>query len=494
MTLTADYTVHMPGPFVLEAKQAGTATVLVQGLVRGGYVEVRVNGAPPAGVELLATGGLAQGKADCALLTAALGAGKNEVTVAEHEGAQVVHVPGTQQWLGTSTQAGGKPMFSLDLAQLLNVEKEYSVNVCSGPRWEKFLWFSGRWDRYYGELYASQATEVSGSTGATAATLAYTLDYPQRHLVMPTRITLEPEPVTGAFTLRVHQILRATGEPGAWGDNLEFLHVVINQTYGRDWQDGVRDYTWYRSQREDSPDALPGTHTCMIRWDDDTTRTYPYHCSTSEPEKLARSGAHHTGAAEALGAVNTIGGFFTKSGVGCCGWVFHQYRASWRGDLTPLHSHCGDGADNHFYLFWGDLYTPLGMKAGDEVEVEYTLTMLPSEVLREDIEDLNEADLLYFGKEKEQKSELVGWIGTKQAVGLRRSDGSLLLLGIGKEPGRVPVPASSRAQARQVYRAQDMVRPQVEELKISEGTVEVRPGWFTVVDCGSVIRPPQAGK
>ena len=48
-----------------------------------------------------------------------------------------------------------------------------------------------------------------------------------------------------------------------------------------------------------------------------------------------------------------------------------------------------------------------------------------------------EADLLYFGKEKEQKSKITGWIGTKQAVGLHRSDGSLILLGIGREPGRV---------------------------------------------------------
>ncbi len=495
MPLQADYTVDIaaagkPGQFALEAPAAGTATVLVRGLSLGGFVEVKVNGGAPAGLELLATGGLLQGHADSALVTAQLKAGMNEVTVAESDGAQVVHVPGTQHWFGAATEAGGRPVFSLDLQQLLTVEKEYSVNVYYGPEWDHFLWFSGRWDRYYGEVYASAARKVCGSTGAGAATLAYTLEYPERNLVMPTSITLEPEPMTGAYTLRVRQVLRAVGEP-SWGDNLEFLHVVINPTYGLDWQDGVPDYTWYRSQREDAPDALPGTHTGMCRFDDNSARTYPYHSSTTDPTKVTMAGQHHTGAAEPLEAVNTIGGFFTKTGVGSCGWVFHQYKASWRQDASPLHGHCGDGADNHFLLFWNELFTPLGMKAGDELEVEYSLTMLPSEVLREDIEDLNEADLFHFGKEKEQKSEITGWVGTKQAVGLRRSDGSLILLGIGREPGRLPVPTGTQAQARRICRSFDLIRPQVQDLQITEGSVEVKPRWVTIVDCGSALRWPK---
>lgn len=497
MPLSADYTVSLPaeakpGSFTVEAKEARTATVLVKGLTRGGRVEVKVNGVAPAGLELLATGGLAQGQADCALVTAPLRAGKNELTVAEADGVQVVHIPGTQHWFATSTQSPGKPAFSLDLEQLLTLEKEYSVNVYYGPQREHFLWFSGRWDRYYGEVYASAAQDVSGTTGAAEATLSYTLDYPKRNLVMPTTITLVPDLATGAFTLRVRQTMRALGEP-SWGDNLEFLHVVINETYGLDWQDGVPDYTWYRTQREDAPDAAPGFHTCMVRFDDNSVRTYPYHGSTTDPQQISIAGGHHTGAAEPLGAVNTIGGFFTRTGVGSCGWVFHRYRASWRDDVTPLHSHCGDGADNHFLLFWGGLFTPVGMKTGDEVDMEYSLTMLPSEVLREQIEDLNEADLLYFGKEKEQKSQITGWIGTKQAVGLRRSDGSVILLGIGREGGRVPVSAATQAGAKRACRAFDLVRAQVEELKITDGTVEVKPGWFTLVDCGSALRPPKQG-
>lgn len=490
----ADYVFEMPageGPatFSVEAAMPVEATVLVRGLTRGGAVEVTVNGEPASALELLASGGLEQGKAEAVLITAALQGRINEIAVTETEGAQVVHIPGTQHWFGTATQAAGKPMFSLDLDALLTLEKEYSVHAYFGPGWEPFLWFSGRWDRYYGEVYASAAREVKGSSGATA-TLAYTLEYPARNLVMPTSITLEPDPATGAYTLRVRQVLRAVGEP-SWGDNLEFLHVVINPTYGLDWEDGVPDYTWYRTMREDNPDALPGSHTALCRFDDNSARTYTYPPSTADPTQRSQSGAHHTGAAEPLGARNTIGGFFTKTGVGSCGWVFHRYEASWREDLTPLHSHCGDGADNHFLLFWNELFSPVGMGQGDEVEVEYSLTMLPSEVLREHIEDLNEADLHFFGKAQEQRSEIVGWVGTKEAVGLRRSDGSLLLLGIGREPGRVPVPAETSAQARRSCRAFDLARPRTEPVAIEDGEIEVRPGWITLVDCGSVLRWPE---
>lgn len=495
MPLQADLVLQFPAgeeraQFTVDRPVAGEATILVKGLSRGGWVEVAVNGKPPASLELLATGGLAQGRADCALLRAAFQAGRNEVAVAEHDGAQVVRLPGTNHWFATSTEAAGHPQFSLDLDELLKVEKEYSVNVYYGPAWEPFLWFSGRWDHYYGEVFAERATNVTGSTGPLEATLAYTLEYPPRNLVMPTEIALLRDPQGECFTLRVRQTLRAVGEP-SWKDNLEFLHVVINPTYGLDWQDGVPDYTWFRSQREDCPEALPGSHTAMIRFDDNSRRVYPYRSSTADPEQVAISGFHHTSAAIPLEAVNTIGGFLTKSGVGSCGWIFSKYRSTFREDLSPLHSHCGDGADNHFLLFWGGLFTPLGMKAGDEVEIEYGLTMLPSEVLREDIEDLNEADLYLFGKEKEQKSQITGWLGTKQAVGLQRSDGSLIALGIGREPGRLRVPAMSQEKAQRVYRFFDLVRSQRERLQIKGGTVETKPGWFTVIDCGSVLNQPE---
>ncbi|HID22702.1 MAG TPA: hypothetical protein EYP14_09920 [Planctomycetaceae bacterium] len=191
-------------------------------------------------------------------------------------------------------------------------------------------------------------------------------------------------------------------------------------------------------------------------------------------------------------ATNTIGGWFTKSGVGCIGLVFHRYQATFRNDLTPLHSHCGDGADTHFYLFWGDLYRPLGMKSGDRIEIEYSLTMLPSEPLPTDIEDINEADLWIFGKEKEQESTVVGWMGTKHSIGLRRSDGSVILLGIGTEPGRVRVPPETRQRLKRAFLLFDPGRPRFEPVSVRDGTVEVRPRWLTVLDCGSAhIGPPQ---
>jgi len=94
---------------------------------------------------------------------------------------------------------------------------------------------------------------------------------------------------------------------------------VINPQCGRDWEDGVPDYVWYRAQREDAPDTLLGSHTTLVRMDDNSPRTYPYPASTSDPKKMAQSGTHHTGAAVSMEATNTIGGWFTKSGTGCIG-------------------------------------------------------------------------------------------------------------------------------------------------------------------------------
>jgi len=191
-------------------------------------------------------------------------------------------------------------------------------------------------------------------------------------------------------------------------------------------------------------------------------------------------------------AENTIGGWFTKSGVGSIGLVFHRYEASFRDDLSPLQSHCGDGAYTHVYLFWNELFQPLGMKAGDRVDIEYSLTMLPTEPLHTDIEDINEADLFFFGKENEQRSRITGWIGTKEALGLTRDDGSVVLLGIGTKAGRVAIPEASQAKAQRVFRMFDLGRHRnCRALEIVDGKVEVRPRWITVVDCGSARHGPQ---
>jgi hypothetical protein len=439
-------------------------------------------------VELLATGGLKQGRADAALVTLELPAGESRVRVAESPGVQIVRAAGTNLWFGTHSEAGGKPLFSVDLDQLQKNDVEYPVVAYYGGEGRPFCWFSGKFDRYYGESYTTTLTDVAGQSGTGRGTLRYTAGHPVRNLVMPTAITLEPEFGGAAFTLRLQQTLRATGTP-TWGDNLEFLHLVINPQYGHDWEDGVPDYVWYRTQREDAPDTLPGSHTTLVRMDDNSRRVYPYPASTADATRIAKSGAHHTGAAVSMEATNTIGGWFTKSGTGCIGLVFHKYQANFRTDLRPLHSHCGDGADTHHLLFWGGLYNPLGMQTGDQVEIEYSLTMLPSEPLLTDIEDLNEADLWLFGTEREQKSRITGWLGTKRAIGLTRSDGSVVILGIGNKPGRVRIPQTAR-QLKRSFRLFDLGRPTWEQAEIAEGQVQVRPRWVTVLDGGSALNGP----
>lgn len=493
LPLSVDYSLRIyPRPTsrdTFEAPKSGPATLLLRGLIHGGVVDIRVNGSAPASVELLASGGLALGKADCALITAPLNEGSNEIWVSESDGVQVVRVPGTNRWFATATQSGGSPMFSADLDAMLLPMREYPVTVYYGPRWRSFLWFSGRWDYYYGEVFGNRIVQARGNSGADAATLSYTFEDTRRNLVMPTQLTLIPDPGSDAFTIRVRQVMRAIGEP-AFSGNLEFLHLKIDGEGAMDWRDGVPDYSWYRTAEGGSPDALVGSRTGMVRMDDNSFRTYRYRSSSADPAKTSVSNIHHTGAVVSLGAVNTIGGFLTKTGVGCCAWVFHRYQASFRSDLYPLHGHCGDGADTHFYLHWGEMFAPVGMRAGDKIDIEYSLTMLPSEATREDIEDLNEADLYLFGGEREQAAPITAWIGTKSAIGLQRGDGSLILLGIGSEPGRVAVPAASQARAQNVYRVFDLPQPSYEMLAISRGAVEVRPQWFTVVDCGGALQTP----
>jgi hypothetical protein len=477
--------------FRFSVKDPGQATLVVRGLSLGGEVLVELDGQRCGAVELLAARGPEQGKADAARIAVTLAVGEHQLAVSEKPGVQVVRRADTNHYFGATSDAGGRPLFSVDLDALKQNNVEYPVSVHYGPGSKPFFSFSGKFDMYHGDSYTERITDVAGTSGATQATLRYTADHPPRNLVMPMSITLVRGPDLQTFSLRVRQVLRATGKP-SFGGNLEFLHLVINPVYGLDWQDGEPDFVWYRAQRDDAADTLPGSHTTLVRMDDNSSRGYPYPASTADPSKIAYSGAHHTGAAVAMEAANTIGGWFAEAGVGCIGLVFHQYKANFRDDLTPLHSHCGDGADTHHYVFWEQLYAPLGMqKPGDEVEIEYSLFALPSEPKHTDVEDLNEADLCFFGKFKEQKSQIVGWQGTKNALGLLRSDGSAILLGIGREPGTVRLPEPTCRQVRRAFRAFDIARPKYERLKIADGAVEVRPGWITVVDGGSAIKGPE---
>ncbi|HID22614.1 MAG TPA: hypothetical protein EYP14_09460, partial [Planctomycetaceae bacterium] len=298
LPLRAEYRFHIPsgtrhGEFTAVCQRSRQATIVVEGLVQGGHVEVSVNNERPEAVELVSTGGLKQGRADAIRFRAQLRAGKNQVVVTERPGVQIARVAGTNVWFGTTDKARGHALFSVDLDQLTQPKVEYPVTVSFGPPWEPFCWFSGKFDKYYGDCYAKTIVDVSGNTGPLRATLHYTAVDPERNVVMPTRITLEPTADGPAFSLRVHQTLRATGPP-SWGTNLEFLHLVVNRRYGHDWDDGVPDFVWYRVQREDAPDTLPGSHTTLVRMDDNTRRRYPFPTSTADPTQVGLSGTHHT--------------------------------------------------------------------------------------------------------------------------------------------------------------------------------------------------------
>ena len=377
------------------------------------------------------------------------------------------------------------PLLTLDLDELLKNDVEYPVQVHYGPTREPFFWFSGKFDRYHGHTYATEARDVHATELDGASTLAYTLVDPRQHLVIPTSISVASTPAQDIYAIRVRQQLQAAGRP-SWEGNVEFLHLVINERYGRDWEDGVPDWVWYRAQREDAPDTLAGSHTTLIRMKDRSTRVYPYPCSTTDPSKIALSGMGHTGAAVSFEAVNTVGGWFTKSGTGCIGLVFHAYDATWRDDLRPLHSHCGDGADSHHYAFWNEMFTPLGMSKGDELLLDYSLFLLPAEPLPTDIDELNEADIWYFGKESEQHAPITAWTASKDAIGLVRGDGSIIALGIGDREGTLPLPDGPHP--RFACLCYDRRRPRVEPLEPTDARIPTRPGWLTIVDRGAAIR------
>ena len=491
------------GASLIQAATPKTCTVLAHGLSRGGAVEVECSRGKVLNVQLIATGGLAQGHADRALVALDVPAGETRVRVVETDGVQIVRAAEGNIWFAACSTAKGEPLFSVDLDKMPSNDAEYPIAVHFDGRLdgrdrrepipaEPFCQFSGKFDRYPGDSYAGRIDDVSGDSGRERATLRYTAVQAPMHLCNPTSITVEPDS-RGGFSLRVRQELRATGSSDtspSWGDNVEFLHLVINSQYGRDWEDGMPDFVWYRAQRDDAPDTLPGSHTTLARMDDDSRRSYPFPTHSADPYRRGMSGGHHTGAAVSMEAVNTIGGWFTKSGTGCVGLVFHDYRSSFRDDLAPLHSHCGDGADTHVYLFWGDLFRPLGMKGGDTFLADYSLSILPSEPIFTEIEDINEADLWIFGKASDQKSRITGWLGSKEAIGLTRSDGSVILLGIGGRAGRFPVPEAARA-ARRSFHVTDLGRPKWEQASIIDGHVEVRPRRITVLDAGSaLIGPP----
>ena len=133
------------------------------------------------------------------------------------------------------------PLVALDLDELLKDDVEYPVQVHYGPTREPFCWFSGKFDRYHGHTYATEARDVRATEIDGASTLAYTLADPRRHLVIPTSISVAPGPGEYVFAIRIRQQLQAVGEP-PWEENVEFLHLVINEQYGRDWEDGVPDW------------------------------------------------------------------------------------------------------------------------------------------------------------------------------------------------------------------------------------------------------------
>lgn len=481
--------------FVFAAATAKESVILVEGLQHGGFVRVRVNGLPATSLELSAAGGLAQGWADSVLIRAPVQRGENRLQLAELDGAQIVRVPQTKTWFGTSSDAPGTPRFSLDFKRLgKKYFNSYPVVAYYGPGNAAMLRFTGFFDRYYGESYVSEVTDIVGNSGADDASLTYVLRYPERGLLMPTRVRLLRSDLPGNFSLRVWQRLQAEGTPVLDDvDNLEFLHVVTPDQGGRDWADGVPDWVWYRAQADDNPDVLPGSRTALCRIDDDTPDVHAYRSSTSDPTQRVLSGPHHTGGAASMEAVNAIGGWFTRRGSGCVGLVFHRYRATFRDDLRPVFSHCGDGADTHVYLFRGGLFGPLGMQQGDEVEIKYSLFFLPAEPLVEDIRELNDMDLQVFGTEPVQKVPITAWVATQEVLGLQREDGSLILRGLGggTTPRPFPIAPELAARAQRISRFASLDQSDVEDLRVTAGEVSVLPGVFTLVDCGAVLHPPQ---
>lgn len=471
----------------ITATDNGPQKIFVRGLTHGGAVIVRVNDQLPLAVELLASKGLTAGRADSAWITADLVRGRNRIRIEEKDGVQIVRVPDSSHWFGAASDSAKGPRFSVDFDQWRKLEHEYPFTVYHGAEGKEFLYFSGKFDWYYGESYTAEVDGISGGSGENEATLTFCARHPARGLRMPIQVTLVRSEVAGNFSLRVRQVLQAEGTP-EWKDNVQFLHVVLSKEYGQDWKDGVPDWTWFRTGRTGNANAFGGSRTALARMREWSGRTYSFPSSTANPAERGTSGIHHTGAAFSMEMVNAVGGWFSKKGVGSCGIVFHSYRASFRDDLRPLHSHCGDGADTHFYLFWGGLFSPLGMRKGDEIEIEYSLCFIPSELQLTDVMDLNEADINVFGDEAAQRAPLRGWVGTKDMVGLVRADGSMLLLALAGGPSRLSLPADSAARAKSIQILSDVGRDVRSAAKVESGMVEAAPGEFVIIDRGAAFK------
>jgi len=400
---------------------------------------------------------------------------------------QAVRAEGTNRWVVTSALSAGRPLFSVDLDALVGAAPGPLAQVHYGPTWDGFLWLGGRWRLPGGETAGESLLECTGSSGPGTAMLAYTIESSRYGLVMSTRMEFTPGQAASTFTIRLHQALCASRDTICEG-SLDFLHVRAAQAGARDWGDGTPDYAWYRWQGGDCPDAPPGSHTGVIRVTDGALRA----AAVASPARPRPAEAAAGSAAPGVPLIpgSAIGGYFSKTGVGSCGWVFLQYRASPPHESGPFFARGRSGADTHFRLSPADASGRLAMQAGDRIDAELSLTMLPCEVSREDIEDLNEADLHFFGTDQEQTASIAGWLGTRNSVGLYRSDGSIILLGLGREPARVAVPAATVAKAVNAYRLLDLTRPTYDYLDLQGNSVEVRPGWITVVDCGAVLWDP----
>ena len=465
--------------FIVRASVKEVRTVRIGGLAWAGAIKVSVNG-EPIRFDLVGPperGGIDPGKADYLLFTHEFPAGESRISIKLSKGAQIYHLENSEKYFGTSSDAYPHALFIFDLDHIQ--QNDYPVEVRIAPSFEPLAWFCGKWDNYskHQESFTSKRGEVWTQQEGPDATLHY--EFAHDKFQLPTDLTLVYDPSRKMTVIRMKQVLHAVENAViAPDDAIEFLHVVVNPAYGRDWQDGVTDYFWNREQDESDPDTLAGSHTHFARLDDNSAR------------RVVGAGIHHTGPSYPLLAENTIGGWISKQGVGSLALLFHSYRSTARHDMTPIQSHCGDGADTHFYIGAGQYYLPLEMKAGDEIATEYTLYALPSVLRREQVEDLNEADLYYFGNASQTKAKIRRWYGSKNVCGLIHEDGSAVLLGIGKEQESFRL-NNLPGKTTRVWRVVDLGIDRVEALPIEESDVMVYPGFVTVVDAGSALKRPQ---
>ncbi len=471
----------------------GEATFRIGGLSHGGEIEVLVNGAPVRALAALRTNGEEYGPADTARVVSRIRRGLNTVTIAERPGVQIVNVAGGTRWYATASGRLGRPVFSVDVANLPKQLPEYPVAVFDTDG-KPFFSFSGRFAEYFEPPYASAVSGVSGTTGESEACLTYLLSAPEYRLETPTRLCVRRAPNlddTTTVVLTVDQKLRATGAVSL-RRNLEFLHVELDSNYQSWEEDDATDYFWNREQAVGAADTLPGSRTHFTRVTDFSRRTFAYPATTSGIPELGRSSPRHTDFAGSLNASNTIAGWFSKKGVGSIGLLFERYALSGAA-VYPLQGHCGAGGDTHFYVFWEKMFTPFRMMKGDELDVRYSFWLLPSEPQPDAIEDLNETDLFVFGNEREQRAKVVGWLGTADAIGLLRADGSAVLRGLKTARAILPSTERSNRIPPEVYRVKGTAptAPGRWQSPGSASAVDVHHSWLTVVNFGSAIRSPR---